>query len=374
MSDPGLVLPQKTAIYALTPQGMLLGLRLAEASGSHLFLAASLPETERKTVRVVRFERLPAQVAENFRQYALHIFVSAAGIAVRCLAPLLRSKASDPAVLVLDQKADFVISLLSGHLGGANACAAAVAEFLGAVPIISTATDLENLPALDLLAREKRLIPADAAAFAPVSAALLAGQRVGLHDPDGWLGLADQALFYPLPGPHPAPPCVLVTETTPAAPKGCLILHPPVLYAGIGLRRGAPAASILQAIRETLDNRHLARQALAALASVEAKQDEPGLIRAAQDLALPLIFFPADVLKGLPVSSPSPKALEALGLLGVCEPAALAAAAGLSPENPPLRGLDPAAILLSPKRRFPQITIAIARRGQALTRKLPHAH
>jgi cobalt-precorrin 5A hydrolase len=370
MKDLGRVLPEKTAIYALTPQGMALGFRLAEEAGGDLFLAASLPTAEGVT-RMIRFDSLPAQVAENFRQYGLHIFVGATGIAVRCLAPLLRSKASDPAVLVVDQKARFVISLLSGHLGGANACAAAVAGFLGAVPVISTATDLEGLPALDLLARENRLVPADAAAFAPVSAALLAGRSVGLYDPDGWLGLEDHPLFAPLSGPRPAPPCVLVTETVPCAPKGCLVLHPPVLYAGIGLRRGTPAASIIQAVRETLDSRRLAGQSLAALASVEAKQEEPGLIRAALELGLPLMFFPPALLKPLPVTSASTKALEVLGLRGVCEPAALAAAGGLCPARPAFH--RQAAILLCPKRRFPRITTAIALRRQPLALDLPNA-
>jgi cobalamin biosynthesis protein CbiG len=361
------ILPEKTAVYALTPQGMRLGARLAEAAGGTLFLAASLPEAAEGGVPAVRFQRLSAQVAENFSRYDLHIFVAATGIAIRCLAPLLRSKASDPAVLVADQKARFVISLLSGHLGGANACAEAVAAFLGALPVITTATDLENLPALDLLARKRGLIPADAAAFAPVSAALLAGKAVGLHDPEGRLGLEDHPLFFPLPRLHPAPPCVLVTETALDAPPGCLILHPPALYAGIGLRRGTPAASILRAVEETLDSRRLARQSLAALASADVKQEEPGLIRAARDLGLPLIFFPADVLRDFPVTSPSPKAREVLGLQGVCEPAALAAARGLSPAP------RHEAVLLCPKRRFARITTAIALRRQPLTQDFPHA-
>ncbi|MDR2076385.1 MAG: cobalamin biosynthesis protein [Desulfovibrio sp.] len=360
------MLPEKTAVYALTPQGMPLGFRLAEATGGALFLAASLPEAGEAAVR---FHSLSGQVAENFRQYGLHIFVAATGLVVRCLAPLLQSKRSDPAVLVVDQKARFVISLLSGHLGGANACAAAVAAFLGAVPVITTATDLEDLPALDLLARDRKLIPADDAAFAPVSAALLAGQTVGLHDPDDRLGLGRHPLFSPLPRPLPAPPCVLITETAPAAPAGCLILHPPVLYAGIGLRRDTPAEPILQALRETLDSHGLARQSLAALASADAKREEPGLIQAARALALPLIFFPKAVLEDLPVTSPSPKALEAFGLRGVCEPAALAAAQGLPlPEAPRC-----AAVLLCPKRRFPHVTIAVALRRQPPAPDLPHA-
>jgi cobalt-precorrin 5A hydrolase len=332
-----------------------IGLRLTEGGGI-LFLPATLSGPAGS----VPFRSLSAQVAENFRLYNPHIFITAAGIAVRCLAPLLRDKGADPAVLVVDQRARFVISLLSGHLGGANARAAEVAALLGAVPVITTATDLEGLPALDLLAREKGLAPAAAAAFVPVAAALLSGRAVGLHDPQDWLGLAGHPLFVPLDRPLPSPPCVVVTPTVLPPAPGCLVLHPPVLYAGIGLRRGIPAALLRRAVEAVLARCNLARPSLAALASVEAKAEEPGLVRVAAEMGLPLLIFSPDTLRGLPAPTPSPKAWEVFGLRGVCEPAALAAAQGLATAPGSARTRE--AVLLCPKQRFPGITVALALR------------
>ena len=184
---------------------------------------------------------------------------------MRVTAPLLRGKALDPAVLVIDQRGRFVISLLSGHLGGGNAMAARAAAVLGATPIITTATDVEELPALDTLARENNLAIANLGAVKAVSAALLAGRNVLLHDPDDCLGLRGgrwEMLFRDEPDlgralkPDGALPArVIVTERDvfqpPALPgaasglaAGWLILRPRRLFVGVGCRKGAPEKSV----------------------------------------------------------------------------------------------------------------------------------
>ena len=296
-----------------------------------------------------RFTNLADTVRENFQDYACHIFIAAAGIAVRVTAPLLRGKALDPAVLAIDQRGRFVISLLSGHLGGGNAMAARAAAILGATPVITTATDVEDLPALDTLAREKNLAIANLGAVKAVSAALLAGRDVLLHDPDDCLGLrksrwetlfqAEPDLGRALEEDSALPARVIVTEqavlSPPALPEaatgipaGWLILRPRRLFVGVGCRRGAPERDILRHIRAVLASAGLAPEAVAGLASIEDKQEEPGLLRAAEELGLPLRFFSASELADYPVNTPSPKATERFGVQGVCEPAALAAAGG----------------------------------------------
>lgn len=382
-----------TAVYVLTGQGLAVGRRLEAALGARLYVSASLSESvsERQVAiegvppasgaprracvsdpgtppeEIIfpgprrhcpsincdsvlvprRFTNLADTVRANFPNYACHIFIAAAGIAVRVTAPLLRGKAFDPAVLVIDQRGRFVISLLSGHLGGGNAMAARVAAVLEATPVITTATDVEDLPALDVLAREKNLAIANLEAVKAVSAALLAGRGVLLHDPDDCLGLRESrwaTLFQGEPDlgralePAGAPAArVIVTERevlrSPAAPgaasdlpAGWLVLHPRRLFVGVGCRRGAPERDILRHIRAVLASAGLAPEAVAGLASIEDKRGEPGLLRASERLALPLHFFSAAELAAYPVSAPSPKAVERFGVQGVCEPAALALA------------------------------------------------
>lgn len=382
-----------TAVYVLTGQGLAVARRLEAALGAHLYVSASLtdgvfadqvaieempstagalrgacapdpgippgemispcsprhcPVMDCDSASVARhFTNLADMVRENFQKYACHIFIAAAGIAVRVTAPLLRGKALDPAVLVIDQRGRFVISLLSGHLGGGNAMAARAAAALGATPVITTATDVEDLPALDVLAREKNLAIANLEAVKAASAALLAGRSVLLHDPDNCLGLRGSrwgALFQDEPDlgralePDSASAVrVIVTErdvfrspaapgAAPGLPAGRLILHPRRLFVGVGCRKGAPEQDILRHIRAVLASAGLAPEAVAGLASIEGKRDEPGLLRAAESLGLPLRFFSAAELAAYPVSAPSPKAVKRFGVQGVCEPAALAAA------------------------------------------------
>jgi cobalamin biosynthesis protein CbiG len=238
-----------------------------------------------------------------------------------------------------------VISLLSGHIGRANALAARISEGIGAQPVITTATDVEGLPALDLLAVERGLTVADPRAAKAVSSALLAGERIRLYDPGNHLGLFGSAwepLFTAMDEPPlqvdatPGKTCngtdAVVMVSTKAFPEveesgsRLLLLHPRVLCAGIGCRKGAAAQDILAAIDAVFAESGLAAASLASLASITEKQDEPGLLEAARRLDLPVYFYPVERLATYPVSCPSAKAREMFGIDGVCEPAALAGA------------------------------------------------
>ncbi len=316
-----------TAIYVLSPQAVDAAARLRALPGAELYASAAVRRARPECV-AEPIEHLPDLVGRLFHAHAAHIFFGATGIAVRCIAPHLAGKDRDPAVLVVDPTASFVISLLSGHLGGANALALRVADLLGARPVITTASDSLDLPAIDLAAQEKGLRIASLGAAKAVAAALVAGEPVFLDDPEDRLGFAHgphAGLFRPAPAePAPGdPPTVRVTTRPLPERPGLLLLHPPV-FAGLGCRRGAAAEDILGTLREALRRADVAEKALAGLASVDLKQDEPGLLRVAKDLGLPICFFTAGELAAYPVVSPSPKALEVLGIPGVCEAAALA--------------------------------------------------
>jgi cobalt-precorrin 5A hydrolase len=360
------------ALYAVTVRGLRLALRLAELLDAPVHVPFSLADAEDCSPdrsRVQGFASLSGLMREGFFRYRCHIFIAAAGIAVRAVAPHLRDKAHDPAVLVIDQRGRHVISLLSGHLGGGNAMAGYLAKALDAVPVITTATDVEDLPALDVLAQEQGLAIADVGSVKTISAELLAGKLVSLYDPDNFLGLRGSP-WEPLfslsekespfrkigedlsacPGPDGpklgdpkldgpklgmqsllplAGPWVVVTEKSPSAIRamrqGCLVLHPP-LHAGIGCRKGTSAEDIRIALNSLLARHGLAPAALSSLASIEAKRTEKGLLDCAASLGLPVRFFDSACLAEFPVSAPSPKARELFGVEGVCETAALASA------------------------------------------------
>ena len=340
----------RTAVYVFTPQGLALAKRLA----GELPLTVFVPDALAARAEGARpFSKLDGLLAETFRRYDCHIFIAACGIAVRAVAPLLRGKASDPAVLVMDQRGRHVISLLSGHLGGANAMAERVAATIGATPVITTATDVEGLPAIDALASARGLAIGNLEAVKSVSAALLRGETVTLDDPRDLLGLADgpwRPLFARAPESDKTAH-IIVTERAPeSGPHAALYLHPRVLACGVGCKKNTPAEAVLEAIRAMLADSGYAPQSLACIASIDAKRDEPGLAEAARKLGLPFRVFAPHELAAHPPRTPSPKALERFGVVGVCESAALAAAS--------LGGAT--ARLLVPKRVSPGVTVALA--------------
>jgi len=169
---------KKTAIYALTHQGASLGKTLTEKIEGDLFLPSRIADA----YEGIPFNHLMETVAENFSRYPRQIFIAATGIVVRSIAPHLRSKDSDPGVVVLDQKGRYVISLLSGHLGGANALAAEVAQLTGGEAVITTATETEGVPSIDLLAKERNLFIANFGAVKRINMAVLEGKPVQLLD------------------------------------------------------------------------------------------------------------------------------------------------------------------------------------------------
>ncbi|MFP5240528.1 MAG: cobalt-precorrin 5A hydrolase [Acidobacteriota bacterium] len=339
-----------TAVYALTPQGAALGARLARSLGGELFL----PERMAADAPGARgFASLTELVAEKFHEYGAHVFVAACGIVVRAIAPHLRGKDADPAVVVLDQNGRHAVSLLSGHLGGANDLAREVALLCGGEAVITTATDCAGLPSLDVLARDSGLGIENLAAVKAVNAALLEGRTVQLFDPQGLLAVpAEHAgLLEWLAAPHlmdPERPRVLVDWRAGGAGPGCLALRPKVVVAGVGCRKGTPGAEIVEALAQACAARGVALGSVCVLASIEAKRGEPGLAEAARALGAELVFFEAGELAGVAVPNPSPMPLKHVGVESVCEAAALLAAG--------------TAKLLAPKRKTATVTVALALR------------
>jgi cobalt-precorrin 5A hydrolase len=337
----------RIAVWAITPNGAALALRLAAA-----FPEADVFATDRLEglpPSAVRFGSLAEAVAAHFCRYGGHVFIMAAGIVVRLVAGLLVHKTADPAVVVVDDRGTFAVSLLSGHLGGANRLAGRVAAAIGAQPVITTATDVNAVPAIDVLAAELGLKIETPQAIKTVNMALLTGSPVEVHDPLGVLAgrIPHAAAFSGGGGAIAAR--VYADDRSAAAPAGALVLRPRSLVAGIGCNRNTRPEEIKQLLFDALHASGLARASLRSLASVDLKADEPGLAVLAKELDLPLEFFDREQIGRVEASVPSPSAVVAkhIGVQSVCEAAAMLASRGGS--------------LIVPKRSSRNATVAIAR-------------
>ncbi|MFH1489111.1 MAG: cobalt-precorrin 5A hydrolase [Pseudomonadota bacterium] len=350
----------KIAIWAITPKGSDLALRIAEKwTAANLFFSDALAESlPSKDARVHRFARLKEALEKRFRDYAAHIFIMSTGIVVRMIAPLIRHKTEDPAVLVLDEKGRHVISLLSGHIGGANALTLEVADWIGADPVITTATDVNQVPAVDVLAMEKGLFIENPGAIKNVNMALVKGDPILLHDPCGFLReLWDRATVIPFGNRdggtegvsgEDRPAGVFIDDVRADLPEGILVLRPPSLVAGIGCNRNTGADELKGFLLDVMDRSGLSPGSLKGLASIDIKADEAGLLALAEELNLPLQFFKKDALNNVEtIKTPSTMVEKHTGAKSVCEAAAIL-------------GSNQGQLIV-PKQKTGNVTVAIAR-------------
>ena len=250
-------------------------------------------------IKVTRGIPVMQWAREHFDQADALLFIGACGIAVRAIAPLCRSKTTDPAVLVMDEAGHFIIPLLSGHIGGANELALALAKKTGATPVVTTATDVRGISAIDTWAVRNDCAIENPRAIQPVSSALLDGKSVG----------------------------VMITERTLTPPYPVtLTLRPRTLVIGIGCKRSTPEAHIEACITQFLRDNGLSMLSVRALASLDRKADEPGLLAFCAKYRFPLLTYTAESLMALPgVFSHSDFVLKTTGVDCVCERAAVMA-------------------------------------------------
>jgi cobalamin biosynthesis protein CbiG len=248
---------------------------------------------------------------------------------------------------------------LSGHEGGANRLARRLASLTGGQAVITTASDLQDIPALDLLAQEQGWKIHPNSSLPAVMAALVDDEPVGIVQSGqrDWLGETDAPnwLHFPtLEAAQSAGVQALVYLTCHAPPAGLwsdfpklVVYHPPALVVGVGCNRGAPAAEIEAAIAATLTEAGLATDSIACLATIQEKASEPGLIAAASAHGWPVEQVTGVQIRQIDnLPTPSAYAEKALGVPGVAEPAALLVAGGER--------------LLLKKRKFANVTIAVA--------------
>lgn len=230
------------------------------------------------------FEEIGTLTASLFRQYDALIFICACGIAVRAIAPFLRSKLTDPAVLVMNDSGAFVIPILSGHIGGANALAQSIAERMDAVPVITTATDAAGVFSPDTFAAANDLLLLDTRAAKAVASAALDGETIGLYTDFPCENIpAGLSTFE-----NCRTGICITTDTTKKPFPITLTLVPANIVLGLGCKRGISASVIARQVARGLAHAGIAPERVCAAATIDRKANDPGLVEFCQRAKLPL--------------------------------------------------------------------------------------
>lgn len=394
-ADPG----PETGLVAISRNGAQLAGKLVAAWPGDAKLhvvaryrdSAQIPDGPAVATFTLPLRPVIGRVFARYRRLVLFMPV---GAAVRLLAPHLRHKRDDPAVVCVDDAGRFAVSLLSGHVGGADDLAGEVAGIIGAMPVITSASHVMDTLAVDLLGREFGWqIEADSATVTRVSAAVVNGNPVGLFQETGerhwWpagkplpgpisvyasleellnsdsraaLLITDRELSvdsYLVPGPSSGPDMEKVTGKV-------VMYRPRSLVVGIGCRRGVSRQHLEELLVSVFRRHNLSLRSVKCIATAEVKRDEPGILELAEKYGVPVVCFDADALNDVfetvregataagrnagesSGNSPTPSAARRLlGIWGVSEPAALLASGSSE--------------LLVSREKTDRATIAVAR-------------
>ena len=345
----------RIAIVAVSRPGAALARRLATS------LADAALYLERRTAggasaddRDARFYDLPLRpvIQEVFARHRALVALLPVGATVRLLAPALGSKRQDPAVVCVDDAGRYAVSLLSGHVGGADALARRVAEAIGAQAIVTSASEALDVTAIDLVGRglgwKIEATPTD---LTRTAAAVVNGEPVALWlDPETGVRWPDDVpisesisavsdLSDAKAARYAAALVVSDRVLSPDTGRPVVIYRPPTLVAGMGCRRGVSEDHLRELLDDTLRRHGLAAPSLAKIATADIKADEAGLIAMAKSLTVPIEAYDGARLTqaGLTASDPmnsaaglyrptASAASDLLGVFGVAEPAAMLAA------------------------------------------------
>jgi precorrin-4 C11-methyltransferase len=347
----------KIALWAITPKGALLARKIAESlPDARLHLSADLNIND---IPAFYFKRLFDAISGDFHAYTGHVFIMSTGIVVRLIASCIRNKTTDPAVVVVDEIGRHVVSLVSGHLGGANSLAIKVAGLIGAEPVITTATDVNQVTAIDVLAKQHNLFIENPEAIKNINMAFITGKKFYLHDPYKLLrdSINPSYIFRAhiltdfkkgQIAENEDIHSVFIDDTLADLSKKVLILRPGSLVAGIGCNRNTTVKEIKEFFEEVLEGSELAISSVIRIATINLKADESGLIAFAEELKLPISFYDKEELNRADgIKSPSDMVEKHTGVKSVCEAAAI-----LASKN---------GKLIVPKHSTQNVTVAIAR-------------
>lgn len=320
----------KAFIFSFTTAGTQLGLRIGT------YLAAQKWEVANETLPKLlhldtRLQAFPLNLQEAVRlamkEAQALIFVGAAAIAIRMTAPHLRGKEKDPAVLVIDEKGQFVIPLLAGHIGGANGLARMLAAMLHGQAVITTATDVNDLFAVDEWAARQGLHLSSLQDAKQFAAELLERGQAGLYSE---FPIGDGDMPAGLIRTQEGPVGVAITVHEDCHPFAKTVAaYPVILHIGIGCKRGTSRERIAQRVEEDMKQIHVSWHAVADISTIDIKKTEAGLTAFAEQHHLPIHYYTVRQLNDAPgtfISSDFVRRI--IGTDNVCERAAVLASHG----------------------------------------------
>ncbi|MDY0041281.1 MAG: cobalamin biosynthesis protein, partial [Desulforhabdus sp.] len=367
-------LPLSVGIVAITRHGTGLALQLQKGLPGSVCYVPKRHDFA-LAMGAAGYGRLGTLISKIWPKHDALICIMATGIVVRLIAPLLKHKAQDPAVVVLDEKGKFVISLLSGHLGGANRLAQRVAQMVEGQAIITTASDVHHKPALDLIAKEARLEIENPGMVARLTRSFLENETIWIFDPGRRLRdyLKNERNLIWLPETRDAEPAakekdggraaisaaieaqpsagvspgIWVSEYLAPASTESLHLRPHNLVVGLGCNKGTSSGEMIALLQKVFADEKLSMRSIRNIASIDLKAEEPAILETAEWLDRPIQFYSGPEIKNVSVPNPSDLVEIHVGVASVCEAAALLSA---QPGD-----------LIIPKRKTANVTLAVAR-------------
>ena len=313
----------RTAIYCVSKTGYKTCLKVKENvyNNLHIYVSGRVAnllnlENENNEDLIVINERVPILLEKTFNKYDLHIFVAATGAVVRIIEGKFKSKDTDPAVITIDDHANFVISLLSGHLGGANEECKKIASGIGAIPVITTASDVGGKIAVDTLSQKIKAKLNDLDGAKRVTSLIVNGENVSLHLPKNIVNHDENSAG-----------AIIVSNR-----KNIEIskIIPQNIFIGIGCKRGVSKEHIIEKLKYAMDKQNLELSAIKMAASAWVKSDETGLLEAMKELDIPIKFFEKEEILKLEdlIEEKSEYVKKTIGVYGVSEPCAFLASSG----------------------------------------------
>ncbi|MDN4074124.1 cobalt-precorrin 5A hydrolase [Fictibacillus terranigra] len=337
------------ALVAITKHGVALARRLQGLfQSSDLYYMKKFEKGDEQEKNIQMFEgSVRLLLPSLFKNYKGIVLVISLGAVVRMIAPLLKDKKTDPGIVVLDDKGQFAISVLSGHLGGANELTKEIAASIGAEPVITTASDVQKTIPVDLFGKRFGWVWDSAEKLTPVSASVVNEEHVAVIQESGEKGWWEHDR--PLPAnirPYPS-----IAEALQHQPDAALVIthrhlkeeekrildngvlyRPKVIILGMGCNRGTAAEEIQSVIQETLDELNLSVKSVKGIATIDLKKDEEGLLETVEKNNWSFVCYTPDELNAVEISDPSETVHKYTGAYGVSEPAARLASGASSLE------------------------------------------
>lgn len=347
---------ENVAVLAITKNGIKIGIKLKKHFKNWKIFAPT-KFSDNSTEILWYSDSTAIKIIDLFKTYEAIVCIFSLGAVIRLIAPHIKDKKTDPAVIVIDDKAKFVISALSGHLGGANKLAEEVAEKFNAVPVITTAADVNKTISVDLLGKEFSWKIDDDSTVTKVSALMVNEEKIGVYQDAGekkwWKNqLPSNVTIYSS-----------FEDLKKSASKGFLIItdreiqddivedavvyRPQTLVVGVGLHWDTSKETIKEGLDFCLKKYKLNKKSIAKFATIKKKQDVQGLIELGKEMQIPIEYFEKDELAKINIPNPSDTVQSFEGTPSVSEAAAIKGSQGE---------------LVVEKQKFPpNLTIAIAR-------------